>query len=63
MNSSSQEHILELVCRAMDAINRRMNKVSKQDRKALRRDFQRWFCMETIGVEVMWLKHLQQWED
>ena len=63
MNSSSQKHILELVCRAMDAINRRMNKASKQDRKALRRDFQGWFCMGTIGVEAMWLKHLQQWED
>ena len=63
MNSSPQERILELVCRAMDAINRRMNKVSKQYRKALRREFQGWFCMETIGVEVIWLKHLQQWED
>ena len=63
MNSSSQEHILELVCRAIDAINRRMNKVSKQDSKALRRDFQGWFYMETISVEVMWLKHIEQWED
>lgn len=64
MTSWSQERRLELVCqKTMDAINKRMNKVSKQDRKALRREFQGWFCMEMRGVEVMWLEHFQQWED
>ena len=64
MTSWAQERRLELVFdKTLDTIHQRMQKVSKQDRKALRREFQWWFCMEVRGVEVMWLEHFQQWQD
>ena len=64
MTSWAQERRLELVFdKTLDTVHQRMQKVSKKDRKALRREFQGWFCMEMRGVEVMWLEHFQQWED
>ena len=64
MTSWFQERRLELVChKTIDDIHKRMRKVSKGDRKALRREFQGWFSKDFDDIEVFWLEHFQHWED
>lgn len=40
-----------------------MKKVSKGDRKALRREFQGCFSNDWNDLDVLWLQHFQQWGD
>ena len=62
MTSWSQERRLELVFdKTLNDIHRRMKKVSKGDRKALRREFQGWFGSDWGDLDVLWLEHFQQW--
>ncbi len=64
MTSWSQERRLELVFdKTLNDIHRRMQKVSKGDRKALRREFQGWFSNDWSDLDILWLKHFQHWED
>ena len=64
MTSWSQERRLELVFdKTLNDIHRRMQKVSKGDRKALRREFQGWFSNDWSDLDILWLKHFQQWGD
>ena len=62
MTSWASERRLELVFdKTLNDIHRRIKKVSKGDRKALRREFQGWFSNDWDDVEVLWLQHFQQW--
>ena len=64
MTSWFQERRLELVFdKTLNDIHRRMQKVSKGDRKALRREFQGWFSNDWSDLDILWLKHFQQWGD
>lgn len=63
MTSWSQDRRLELVFdKTLNDVRQRMAKVSKADRKALRREFQGWFSTDWDDVEILWLQHFQQWE-
>ena len=62
MTSWSQDRRLELVFdKTLNDVRQRMAKVSKADRKALRREFQGWFSTDWDDVEILWLQHFQQW--
>ena len=64
MTSWSQERRLELVFdKTLNDIHRRMQNVSKGDRKALRKEFQGWFSNDWSDLDILWLKHFQQWGD
>ena len=64
MTSWSQERRLQLVChKTINDIHKQMRKVSKGDRKALRREFQGWFSNDWNELDVLWLQHFQQWGD
>ena len=58
MTSWAQERRLELVFdKTLDTIHQRMQKVSKKDRKALRREFQGWFSNDWNELDILWLEH------
>ena len=41
----------------------RMKTVDKDDRRALRREFQGWFSTPWNDIHLLWLEHFQEWED
>ena len=54
MTSWSQERRLKLVFdKTLNDIHRRMKKVSKRDKKALRREFQGWFSNDWNDLDVL----------
>ena len=58
MTSWAQDRRLELVFdKTLDTIHQRMQKVSKKDRKALRREFQGWFSNDWNDLDILWLEH------
>lgn len=64
MTSWAQERRLELVFdKTLDTVHQRMQKVSKKDRKALRREFQGWFSNDWNELDILWLEHYKAWED
>lgn len=64
MTTWSQERRLELVFdKTLDAIYNRMKTVDKDDRRALRREFQGWFSTPWNDIDVLWLEYFQEWED
>ena len=64
MTSWAQDRRLELVFdKTLDTVHQRMQKVSKKDRKALRREFQGLFSNDSNELEILWLEHYQEWED
>ena len=64
MTTWSQERRLELVFdKTLDTIYKRMKTVDKDDRRALRREFQGWFSTPWNDIDVLWLEYFQEWED
>ena len=64
MTSWAQDRRLELVFdKTLDTVHQRMQKVSKKDRKALRREFQVWFSNDWNDLDILWLEHYKAWED
>lgn len=64
MTTWSQERRLELVFdKTLDTFYKRMKTVDKDDRRALRREFQGWFSTPWNDIDVLWLEHFQEWED
>ena len=64
MTTWSQERRLELVFdKTLDTIYQRMKTVDKDDRRALRREFQGWFSTPWNDIDVLWLEYFQEWED
>ena len=63
MTSWAQDRRLELVFdKTVDTVHQRMQKVSKKDRKALRREFQGLFSNDSNELEILWLEHYQEWD-
>ena len=63
MTSWAQDRRLELVFdKTLDTVHQRMQKVSKKDRKALRREFQGLFSNDSNELETLWLEHYQEWD-
>ena len=64
MTTWSQERRLELVFdKTLDTIYNRMKTVDKDDRRALRREYQGWFSTPWNDIDVLWLEYFQEWED
>ena len=64
MTSWAQDRLLELVFdKTLDTVHQRMQKVSKKDRKTLRREFQGWFSNDWNDLDILWLEHYKAWED
>ena len=72
MTSWAQDRRLELVFdKTLDTVHQRMQKVSKKDRKALRREFQGWFSNDWNELQgggqgdplVGALTRTRMWED
>tara|TARA_Y100000033_G_C2672121_1_gene74844 strand:+ start:139 stop:345 length:207 start_codon:yes stop_codon:yes gene_type:complete len=64
MTSWAQERRLELVFdKTLDGVHKRLRKVGKRDRKALRREFQGWFSNDWNDLDILWLEHYKAWED
>ena len=64
MTTWSQERRLELVFdKTLDTIYQRMKTVDKDDRRALRREFQGWFSTPWNDIDVLWLEYFQEWKD
>ena len=64
MTTWAQDRRLELVFdKTLDTVHQRMQKVSKKDRKALRREFQGWFSNDWNDLDILWLEHYKAWED
>ena len=64
MTTWSQERPLELVFdKTLNTIYQRMKTVDKDDRRALRREFQGWFSTPWNDIDLLWLEHFQEWED
>ena len=56
MTSWAQERRLELVFdKTLDGVHKRLRKVGKRDRKALRREFQGWFSNDWNDLDILWL--------
>ena len=64
MTSWAQERRLELAFdKTLDGVHKRLRKVGKRDRKALRREFQGWFSNDWNDLDILWLEHYKAWED